>query len=739
MMAVIYYAKSADESGNKTTNREHLKSVAELALRFGEALSMPRLAWTAGILHDFGKYSEAFQSVLNGTATSIDHAICSAAFLYGANMTGKHQAYRLVAAAAAAHHSALRAFESMVPELREICLGKGSGICASDKRSALFGPAEYNAAQRAFSSDFPDLKFPKLEQLADATADERMLRTRMLLSCLVDADYTVSSGHIGSEGENLEPERRLCGLYDHMRALRESSGSDKALNSMRDEVFRQCGDAGEMPPGLFTLTAPTGIGKTMALLHFALRHCAVHGKRRVILVLPFLTLTEQSQREYEKLVPHILADHSQSRLSEEERELASRWDTPFIITTSVRFFESLFASRPRDCRKLHSIAQSVVLFDEAQSLPTELATATMRSAAALCREYGCTMVFSTATQPDFASLPELTDWQPREILRGGRELYAALRRTQVLWKLDRPTPLQDIAAELSVQNSACAIVNLRRHAVRLFEELKKSCPEGEEDSLFFLTTDLCPAHRSEVIDTIKFRLSAHLPCRVVATQCIEAGVDLDFETMYRALAPLEAIIQAAGRCNRNGTLPGGGTVTVFIPEDEHEIYPGKAYRNAAETVKLMCAAAEPDIHDPETIEEYYRRLFRSAKDKAELTAAIAAEDYESVEREYRLIEKQGVQVVVPYDEALYRKIRLAAAEEGVTPPLIRQAAPISVSSFNEELVRRYCEQIPYQKGRKDEQLKSDFYILSAGREGLYLRDMGLQLAAPEADDDIFLA
>lgn len=184
-----------------------------------------------------------------------------------------------------------------------------------------------------------------------------------------------------------------------------------------------------MAPGLFTLTAPTGIGRPMAFLHFALRHCAAHGKMRVILVLPFLTLTEQSQREYEKLVPHILAVHIQSRLSEEERELASRWDTPFIIMTSVRFFKSLFAARPKDCRKLHSIAQSVILFDKAQGLPTELAAATMRSTAALCREYGCTMVFSTATQPDFASLPELQDWRPREILLGGRALYAALRRT----------------------------------------------------------------------------------------------------------------------------------------------------------------------------------------------------------------------------------------------------------------------------------------------------------------------
>ena len=407
----------------------------------------------------------------------------------------------------------------------------------------------------------------------------------MLFSCMVDADYTASSGRSADDGAALEPGALLSRLYDHMDELRKGSGSDKALNRIRDEVFQRCGEAGDMPSGLFTLTAPTGVGKTMALLHFALRHCLAQGKRRIILVLPFLTLTEQSQREYGKLIEHILSDHSQSRLSDEERELAGRWDSPFIITTSVRFFESLFSAHPKDCRKLHNIAQSVILFDEAQSLPTNIATATMRAARALCDDYGCSIVFSTATQPDFSALQDLDNWQPREILSAGEQYYTALRRTLVRWLLERPTALEDIADEMAQKNSVCAIVNLRRHAVRLFEALKAACPDDKLDSLFFLTTDLCPKHRSEIIDTIKERLSKGLACHVVATQCIEAGVDLDFAAMYRALAPLEAIIQAAGRCNRNGSIPGGGLVTVFIPEDTREIYPVAAYRNAAMEVK----------------------------------------------------------------------------------------------------------------------------------------------------------
>ena len=368
---------------------------------------------------------------------------------------------------------------------------------------------------------------------------EYMLRMRMLFSCLVDADYTASSGAGQPEDAVLDAELLLQTLYARMDSLREHSRADRELNQVRDQVFQACGDAGKCAPGLFTLTAPTGVGKTLSLLHFALRHCARHHMRRIILVLPFLALTEQSQQAYEPLIPDILADHSQSRLSDVQRELAARWNAPFIITTSVRFFESLFSSQPKDCRKLHSIAHSVILFDEAQSLPADLMASSMKAAEELCRSYGCTVVFSTATQPDLSTLPELGQWRPREILSDGKRYYRALKRVQMHWKLDSPTSLDEIAEEMAQQCSTCTIVNLRRHAVQLFRSLKDRVPEEESESLFFLTTDLCPAHRSAVISQIKARQIEGLPCRVVATQCIEAGVDLDFQNVYRALAPLK--------------------------------------------------------------------------------------------------------------------------------------------------------------------------------------------------------
>lgn len=738
-MCTVYYAKSPDKSGHQTTNKMHLEAAAELARTFGTEINMPLTAWISGWLHDFGKYSRSFQNVLNGTASNIDHAICAAVYLYGKILQKRPRpAYEAVAAVTAAHHSALRSYASMRPELSELFNGTGRGICGSGKQSALLGPADYTAAERAFLQDFPGFTFKKLEQHPDDSPGEKMLRLRMLFSCLVDADYTVSADTPPQTGGALNAAELLQRLYEHMANLRRQSSANQALNRLRDQVFRQCGAAGELSPGVFTLTAPTGVGKTFSLLHFALRHCAAHNKRRVILVLPFLTLTEQSLSEYSKLTPHILSDHSQSRVSEEQQDLAARWDAPFIITTSVRFFESLFADRPKDCRKLHNIAQSVILFDEAQSLPPELAAVTMQSVASLCRDYGCTMVFSTATQPDFAALPELEHWHPREILPDGRQYYAALRRTQVQWRLSRAAPLEEIAQEMAGHESVCAIVNLRRHAVQLFEALSANCRETESDSLFFLTTDLCPAHRSRIIDTIKSRISNHLPCRVVATQCIEAGVDLDFEVMYRALAPLEAIIQAAGRCNRNGIFPDGGQVIVFIPEDKRNIYPGASYQKGAEIVKIMCAAGDLDLHKPDTIAEYYQRLFHTTKGRAELTKAIRAEDYEAVASEYQLIRRQGVQVIVPYQKDLFQQICQQAGSEGLTAALIRKAAPITVSSYNEDLVRQHCEQIPWHRNRTASAAESDFYILAAGHETCYQPDLGLRFFTPGINDEFFL-
>ena len=470
----------------------------------------------------------------------------------------------------------------------------------------------------------------------------------------------------------------------------------------------------------------------MALLQFALRHCVEWKKTRIILVLPFLSLTEQSAKVYRNMLPELLEDTSQSRLDDDARLYSDRWRVPVIITTSVKFFESLFADRAGDCRRLHNIANSVIVFDESQTLPPELMRFTIHAARELTRSYGCTMLFSTATQPDFSAIHTLEEWAPREILPNHTEFYAALKRTTVTWRISDGDRIgwEQLAQELCAYQSVCAIVNVRKHARELYRAVLALC---DADESFFLTTDLCPAHRSQVIAAIRARLDAHLPCRVVSTQCIEAGVDLDFDAVYRALAPLDSIIQAAGRCNRNGRLPGLGRVVVFCPEDE--AYPGDWYQNAAKTVQRLCKAHPIDIHDPAEIQCYYREVFSGLADKLALKDAIKRQDYRAVAREYRMIEQRAsAQVIVPYrgEQALYDEI-ISKLAHGITPDIMRLAAPITVSCYVGEKLTAVAEQIPF---RKHDFGMSPFYRLRA-QASCYDPDMGLQISDLPTNDFVF--
>ena len=733
-----YYAKSPNPQGHQETVKEHLQKVAALAREYGEALALADAAELEGRVHDFGKYTESFQDVLKGARTGVDHAISGACFLEGC-YRGKPGS-RPVIEAVNGHHAGLAAYDMIKAELHTIADECKQAHGNAGKSPSIENTTQLKEAIAAFRRDFPDFSPPKLP-IPPTTELESMLYTRMLFSCLVDADYTASALNDDSayldhaEDSRFDPQMLLEKLYAYCSSIRQASTADKTLNRYRDQVFEQCGNMGDEPEGLYTLTAPTGTGKTLALLHFALRHCLKHGKKRIIIALPFLTLAEQNADTYSKIIPNVLVDHSQSDLPEESRELAARWSAPVIITTSVRFFETLFSDRPAGCRKLHNIADSVVVFDEAQSLPANLTSATLRAVNELCSRYRTTMVFSTATQPDFAARKDL-DWVPREILPEHKELFEALKRVDVEWRLEHEMPLEAIAEEMAGRDSVCAIVNLRRHARQIAAALTQRCPE---DTVFFLTTDLCPAHRSRQIERIRQRLRQKQPCRVVATQCIEAGVDLDFETLYRALAPLDAIIQAAGRCNRNG-CDSMGRVIVFRPEDSRMPYPDDWYNNAAVTVQEMNPPFS--IHDPENIRDYYRRLFDGTADKPELTRAIDSRAFAETAAQYKLISNAGAQVIVPYaaERQLYDQIAGQLRAQGVTGALLKQAAPLTLTCFAKDL-NLYAEQIPFaRRGREpsaEQTAGSNLYLLLPQYEDLYSEQLGLHFPQEERFDSIF--
>ncbi len=673
-----------------------------------------------GILHDFGKLSPTFQQVLEGAKIHVNHALPGAVL-----------AQKLCPgceAVIASHHSVLQSFGHYRSEIANSASGTGDGRDRENYEISLYGPDAYRDASLAWISMLPYLNHP--EPMPDfSTAEDpglcRMLFQRMLYSGLVDADWSASAEHFDPDhleknsGASLNPIAALERLSELRREKQRHSKSAAALNALRDGLFAQCLEMGREPPGLFTLTAPTGLGKTLSLMAFALRHAAEYGKRRVILVLPYLSILEQNCRDYRKIIPDLLEIHSNTSWTEDTAELVRRWDTGCIVTTNVSFFEPLFSSHAASCRHLHQIANSVIVLDEAQTLPVALLDATLRTMKELCDRYGCTAVFSTATQPAFQHRPNLT-WTPQEIASDPARLFNATRRVRWCWDIAESKPMKNVAAALSHYKQCCVIVNLKAHARKLWVELSGLCP-GED--VFYLTTDLCPAHRSHVLDAVREKLRLGLPCRLIATPCIEAGVDLDFPVVWRALAPLDSLIQAAGRCNRNGDSPDG-VVTVFVPEEDR-LYPTEAYGRGAMCVKSLLKRHSIDCSDLSHIEEYYQLLYGGGNaDQQPLLDAIFREDYPAVETAYKMIPNTGVQVIVPWPgkQELFENIREQLDHEGLSAALLQKAKELTVSSFDLSGVKHHCRRLCFRK------TPTEIYML--GDAQFYDQHLGLRFDKP---------
>lgn len=739
-----WYAKSVHSERDQVEVKEHLRAVGALSKAFGSPLGMEKEAEMAGVVHDAGKFTDKFQDVLRGKASRVDHARASAAFLYWW-LTSKYAGqetdesistkfantnYAPILEAINAHHGMLLCYDELKHSLCN-CMTTQNWLEGNDgKEVALTGKENYRALHDVFHGELPECKRIGLKSLK-LRDEERMLWSRLLLSCLVDADYTASAEEEGEaipEPPKCDAEKWLERLNTYRAELTKNSTADIKLNALRNELFEACGRAGDNAPGIYTLTAPTGTGKTLALLHFALRQCCRNGQQRIIIVLPFITLTEQNAMEYRKILGDdvLLEDHSQRHLTEEQREFAQRWNMPVIVTTSVRFFEGLFAAKAPNLRKLHQLANSVIIFDEAQSLPAELFPATLRTIQALCNlpKKNVTMLFSTATQPDYSSIPDLT-WHAAEICPNHADMYEKLRRVQVTWRIlpDEKMSWAEIAQRMAEQRSVCTIVNMKKHAKKLFDALQLAC---EKETVFYITTELCPAHRRIVIEQVKKRLCDGLPCRVIATQCIEAGVDLDFDNVFRALAPLESIIQAAGRCNRNGRLPEGGQVLVFLP-DEENLYPDNWYGRAAMLVSALHDEKTIDLMNPSDIQRYYQRLFQKLKGSSELDSAIKAQDYALVEKNYRIIKNDGVQVLVPYEpeNKMFEQLKEEALNHGVTAKWMSEAAPLCVTVYPDASFSCYAEQLCFAAKRKEDPAQPSGYWVLCRKEDYHM-DTGVQ-------------
>lgn len=686
----MYYAHSI--SGRPQTDWElleaHLRLVSERAAGFAAEFGAPDWGRVAGLWHDLGKYSAEFQAYLesaNGLRAlqsrathRVDHSTAGAQ--HAANrfrgITGQILAYCI-----AGHHGGL-------PDAAD-AQGGDSDLCSRLKKLV----CNYSAASTALLGE-PEPGKPALNwDCADRShaAFQLSVFCRLLFSCLVDADFLATEAFM-QPGRATDRTRALptpAKLAPHLDAHLERlarAARKTPVNDARADILAQCRAKAELTPGFFSLTVPTGGGKTLSSLAFALRHAARLGMRRVIYAIPFTSIIEQNARVFRDALHGagnevVLEHHSNfdppvkpgddpglETQTPWYRLASENWDAPLVVTTNVQLFESLFANKPSRCRKLHRIARSVIILDECQTLPVTLLEPTLRMLVELCRNYGCTVLLCSATQPALQHREgfPIGLCGVREIVSDPPALYTALRRAEV----SRLGELGDdaLVERLRCHDQVLCVVNTRAHAAKLYLALREKADVGE--GLFHLSAQMCAAHRTDVLDQIRARLDAEnpKPCRVISTQLIEAGVDVDFPVVYRALAGLDSIAQAAGRCNREGRRERG-EVFVF----EAAVKPTHDVKRAAQ-ITAEVAGEHDDLLSLGAIDHFFRLNYWSRNgewDKEEildcfsLSSAGPHFQFRQAAQRYRLICDVQQPVIVPYDN---RGRELVAALRRMSEP-----------------------------------------------------------------------
>ena len=687
----MYYAHSQNQQGHRQELAAHLRGVAELSSSFAAAFDATELGRLLGLYHDIGKYSGDFQSYLLAAEAGIragghgpDHKAAGAQY-------GISSGLGLAAMALQGHHGGLKT----APQFKE-------WIQTNQKDASIAGAAA-QAAQLLTELRMPRKVALPPYILRDPVAADFYIR--MLFSALVDADFLDTERHFSPErAPSRGTDISMRDLLERLLRFHEplNGRSSDPVGQARDEIYQACLTAAELPPGLFRLAAPTGGGKTISAMAFALRHAAKHGHRRVIVGVPFISITEQTADVYRSIFGAdesgkeiVLEHHSGVTGRDDEgdavdprrrwqRLAAENWDAPIVVTTTVQLFESIFAAGPGRCRKLHNLARSVILLDEAQSLPPRLLGPILSSLKELCSRYGATVLLSTATQPAFDAIPAFGEIPTTEVLPNAAELFRRLKRVEYEWRTDVVSRWEEIAGTLRRERQAMAILNTKRDALSLLQAL-------DDPLALHLSTLLCGAHRRDVIKEVGRRLSTGNRCILVSTQVVEAGVNLDFPLVARALAPLDSIIQAAGRCNREGKAEKG-RVLVFRPEGG--ALPRGSYRTGAQLTASLLAAGNLDPDDPATTRLYFQRLYDSVDTDGEGIQKLRSTlDFPEVEHRFKMIEDDTESVVIASYGTVEQQRRVKglverlAARDPHPRALLRQIQPYLVTVRRREAER----------------------------------------------------
>jgi CRISPR-associated endonuclease/helicase Cas3 len=732
----MYYAHTAPAAHDWQPLHDHLRAVAALAAERAAKFGAAKPAALAGLLHDLGKYTAAFQQRLSGSTTKVDHSTAGAQEVLRLATTGADRMMaELVAYAIAGHHGGMPDREAETSSLTER-LAKALDAPDPVWRTELFPDA---------SGLMPEFRWDRDPGIL---AFQLSLLGRMLFSCLVDADFRDTESHYAQvSGHKVDREWprlpdivvELIRRFDDHMASKRAVAEPTEVNRLREEILNHVRGRAGIEPGLMTLTVPTGGGKTLASLAFALEHARHHALDRIIYAIPFTSVIDQTARIFRDVLgPDLVLEHHSAieasaefvREGAEKLRLAMEdWAAPIVVTTNVQLFESLFSNRPARCRKLHNLARSVIVLDEAQTIPLHLLRPAVAAIAELARNYGTTIVLCTATQPALAS-PEfkggLSFQTTSELAPNPIRLYEALKRAVVLHGGEMSD--DDLVAELARTPQALVIVNSRAHALALFRKAASKL-----DGVVHLTTRQYAMHRQSILADVKNRLQKGLPCRLIATSLVEAGVDLDFPRVWRAEAGLDQIAQAAGRCNREGRRPlQSSVVTVFRPAE---------FRSPREIEMLAgnfrdISRRHEDLLTPEALRDYFLDVYwRSGDtlDEKRILEAFRVDAtgtdfaYRSVAERFRMIESGLVPVIVAESGTARDALISLSAPDAHSGAIARRLQPFTVQV--PPRARTLLEARGDVRFAEEPRFGDQFAVLTNG--GLYHRDVGLLWDEPQ--------
>lgn len=645
-------AHKRDGDGIEQSLLEHLQGTAKMAGEFADAFNNRDYAYQIGMLHDLGKYSDEFQNRIKNNGKKCDHTSAGARVFNENKKLGKLGSYCI-----AGHHSGLQ-------NCGDITDVGGEGTL-NGRLSKTYKIPNYELYKQEISmSNFDWNAIPNIKPLRKYGFSLSFL-IRMLYSALVDADFLDTESFMNNRFIDRKVEYNFTSFHNKLNIVLNSFTGKGFINQKRAEILENCIKKAKEERGLFTLTVPTGGGKTLSSMAFAINHLLRNNMDRIIYVIPYTSIIEQNAKVFKDIFgkESVLEHHSNYDFKDDDsldnklRLSTENWDVPIVVTTNVQFFESLFANKSSRCRKLHNITNSIIIFDEAQMFPTEYLTPCIMAIAELVHNYNSTAVLCSATQPAILEkFPK--EIVSKEICENTEELYETFKRTRIINRGQIDS--NDLVMEMNEMKQCLCIVNTRKHALKLFGLLK-----GEGN--YHLSTLMCPEHRKAILKEIKQRLNNGQTCKVVSTRLIEAGVDVDFPRVYRSISGLDSIIQAAGRCNREGKLMNEkgekilGEVHVFEPDEDFSKRQPICFKREIDVTNQIMKQYD-DISSPEAIKDYFTRLYQYNSEVGLDIKAIYKSletgfsngkfeyDFQTIAQQFRLIEENTVPIIIPYDD-----------------------------------------------------------------------------------------